>query len=288
MRSYVSLREPHPLQGTQKRPSIIPPLVNIRQLGLLISEQPQSSLVLDLYQPRPLPSRQIERPIARLGLARAVFQFLEGGRITRAAGEGRDAVVGSEDGRRSIDRIGRRHLGGLLLSILVIVAAQALLDEHIHQFPLLRRNALQIRPDERFIDAERSPPDHFLHRAPHHASAAAQPQHQVQRGIVPDVVIVDRLPVLELLPAEDNTLLLGGDSLLLGDLRLDVLDGLALLDFDGDRLAGEGFDEELHAAAQVEGGRQRRGWSDEGAAAAADEGDATAGARLAQQEGGCH
>lgn len=35
---------------------------------------------------------------------------------------------------------------------------------------------------------------------------------------------------------------------------LDVLDGLALLNLDGNGLAREGFDEELHPSAEAEGG----------------------------------
>lgn len=70
----------------------------------------------------------------------------------------------------------------------------------------------------------------------------------MQRGIVPDVVIVYGLPVLELLSPENDALLLGGDALLLGDLGLDVLDGLALLDLDGDGFSGERLDEELHTS----------------------------------------
>ena len=38
------------------------------------------------------------------------------------------------------------------------------------------------------------------------------------------------------------------DPLLVLDLSLDVLDGVRALDLEGDGLAGEGLDEDLHAA----------------------------------------
>ena len=79
----------------------------------------------------------------------------------------------------------------------------------------------------------------------------------MQRGVVADVVVVNRLPVLKLLSAEYDPLLFRGYPLLLGDLRLHLLDGLPLLDLDGHGLACEGLDEELHPTAQFKGGRER-------------------------------
>ena len=66
---------------------------------------------------------------------------------------------------------------------------------------------------------------------------SAQAQHEVQRGLLLDVVIREGASVLELLPGEDETLLIGGDALLVLDLRLDVVDGVRRLDIEGDGLA---------------------------------------------------
>ena len=58
-----------------------------------------------------------------------------------------------------------------------------------------------------------------------------------------DVVVAQGSSIFELLPGEDQTLLVRGDSLLVLDLGLDVVDCVRGLDLEGDSLAREGFDE---------------------------------------------
>merc|ERR550514_1140484 len=53
--------------------------------------------------------------------------------------------------------------------------------------------------------------------------AAAEPQHQVQRRLLLDVVVRERAAVLELLAREDQPLLVGQNTLLVLNLRLHVL-----------------------------------------------------------------
>lgn len=53
-----------------------------------------------------------------------------------------------------------------------------------------------------------------------------------------DVVVGKGTAVLKLLSSEDQTLLVRGDSLLVLDLALDVVDGVARLDLKSDGLAG--------------------------------------------------
>lgn len=60
-----------------------------------------------------------------------------------------------------------------------------------------------------------------------------------------DVVIAQRAPILELLPREDQTLLVRRDALFVLDLGLDVVDGVAGFDLEGDGLTREGFDEAI-------------------------------------------
>ena len=60
-----------------------------------------------------------------------------------------------------------------------------------------------------------------------HARHAAQAEHQVQRGLLLDVVVGERAAVLQLLAREDEALLVGRDALLVLDLLLHVLDGVA-------------------------------------------------------------
>jgi hypothetical protein len=58
-----------------------------------------------------------------------------------------------------------------------------------------------------------------------------------------DVVVRQRTAVFELLASEDQALLVGGDSLLVLDLALDIVDCVGGLDLEGDSLAREGLDE---------------------------------------------
>ena len=61
-----------------------------------------------------------------------------------------------------------------------------------------------------------------------------------------DVVVAESAAVLELLASEDEPLLVWGDALLVLDLGLDILDGVRGLHLEGDGLAREGLDEDLH------------------------------------------
>ena len=71
-------------------------------------------------------------------------------------------------------------------------------------------------------------------------------EHQVQGRLLLDVVVGEGAAVLELLAREDETLLVGGDALLVLDLRLDVVNRVRGLNLQGDGLACEGLDEDLH------------------------------------------
>ena len=62
-----------------------------------------------------------------------------------------------------------------------------------------------------------------------------------------DVVIGQGATVLKLLASEDQTLLIWGNSLLVLDLGLHILDGVRGLDIQGDRLSSQGLHENLHA-----------------------------------------
>jgi hypothetical protein len=65
----------------------------------------------------------------------------------------------------------------------------------------------------------------------------------VKRGFLLDVVVGQGAAVFELLASEDQALLVRGDALLVLDLRLDVVDGVARLNLEGDGLASEGLDD---------------------------------------------
>jgi len=61
-----------------------------------------------------------------------------------------------------------------------------------------------------------------------------------------DVVVGQRARVVELFPSKNEALLVRRDALLVLNFLLDRLDGIAGLDLERDRFAGEGFDENLH------------------------------------------
>ena len=54
-----------------------------------------------------------------------------------------------------------------------------------------------------------------------------------------DVVVRQGTAILQLLSSEDQTLLVGRDALLILDLGLNIVDGIARLDLEGDGLAGD-------------------------------------------------
>ena len=82
--------------------------------------------------------------------------------------------------------------------------------------------------------------------------STAETKDQMESGLLLNVVIRESASVFELLSGEDQALLIRGNSLLVLDLRLDIVDGIRRLDLKGDGLAGESLDENLHATTQAE------------------------------------
>jgi len=76
--------------------------------------------------------------------------------------------------------------------------------------------------------------------------AAAQAEHQVQSGLLLDVVVGEGATVVELLALEDKELLVRGNALLVLDLLLNRLDRVRVVDIEGDGLVGKSLDEDLH------------------------------------------
>ncbi len=72
-----------------------------------------------------------------------------------------------------------------------------------------------------------------------------------------NVVIREAPAVVQLLPAEDEALLIGRDALLVLDLRFHVLDGVRGLNLERNGLPGERPHEDLHASSQSKNQVQR-------------------------------
>ena len=58
-----------------------------------------------------------------------------------------------------------------------------------------------------------------------------------------NVVVGKGATILELLSSEDQTLLVGWDTLLVLDLALNIVDGVRRLDLKGNGLSGEGLND---------------------------------------------
>jgi len=87
--------------------------------------------------------------------------------------------------------------------------------------------------------------DEDLHTSP-------ESEHKMKSGLLLDVVVRESPSILELLSSEDQPLLVWGNSLLVLDLSLDILNAVRGLDLEGDGLAGERLDEDLHTSPESE------------------------------------
>jgi len=58
--------------------------------------------------------------------------------------------------------------------------------------------------------------------------------------------------VFQLLSGEDESLLIRGNTLLVLNLALDIVNRVGRLDFEGDGLSSQGLDEDLHTSSQSE------------------------------------
>ena len=80
----------------------------------------------------------------------------------------------------------------------------------------------------------------------------SESQDEMESGLLLDVIVGEGSTVLELLTGEDKSLLIGWDTFLILDLSLDIFNGVCWLNVEGDGLAGEGLDEDLHTTSESE------------------------------------
>jgi hypothetical protein len=85
-----------------------------------------------------------------------------------------------------------------------------------------------------------------------------QTKDEVEGRLLLDVVIRKSAAILELLASEDETLLVGRDTLLILNLRLDIVNRVGRLDLEGDGLAGQRLDEDLHTTTETKDKVKRR------------------------------
>ena len=76
--------------------------------------------------------------------------------------------------------------------------------------------------------------------------ATTEAEDEVKSRVLLDRVVLERVTILELLAREDEALLVRRDTLLILDLRLNILDAVGRLDLEGDMLTRQSLDEDLH------------------------------------------
>merc|ERR1719159_334895 len=86
-------------------------------------------------------------------------------------------------------------------------------------------------------------PRQRLHKDLH---AAAQPEHQMQRRLLLDIVVRQRAAIFELLPRENQALLVRRDAFFVLNFGLHVVYGVRGLDIKRDRLPRQRLHEDLH------------------------------------------
>ena len=79
-----------------------------------------------------------------------------------------------------------------------------------------------------------------------HLHTTTQTEDEVKRRLLLDVVVAQRTAILKLLASKDKALLVRGNTLLVLDLGLDVLDRVRGLDLERNRLSCQGLNENLH------------------------------------------
>ena len=80
------------------------------------------------------------------------------------------------------------------------------------------------------------------------SATTTKAQYQMQSGFFLDVVVRKCSPVFQLLASENQSLLIRWDTFFVLDLLLDVLDRVARLHVQSNRLTGQSLYENLHYA----------------------------------------
>jgi len=74
----------------------------------------------------------------------------------------------------------------------------------------------------------------------------------VKGRLLLDVIVGEGSAIFELLSSEDESLLIRGNSFLVLDLGLDIIDGVRSLNVESDGLSGESLNEDLHTSSESE------------------------------------
>merc|ERR1712213_105410 len=81
---------------------------------------------------------------------------------------------------------------------------------------------------------------------------SSQSKHQMKGAFLLDIVVREGSSILQLLSSKDQSLLVWGNSFLVLDHGLDILNGVRRLNLEGDGLSSQCLDEDLHTSSQSE------------------------------------
>jgi hypothetical protein len=84
------------------------------------------------------------------------------------------------------------------------------------------------------------------------SEASSKSQDQMESGFFLNIVVREGSSVFQLLSGEDESLLIWGDSFLVLDLSLHVLNGVRSLNIKSNGLSSQSLDKDLHASSQSE------------------------------------
>merc|ERR1712149_124966 len=87
---------------------------------------------------------------------------------------------------------------------------------------------------------------------PQNLVSSSESEHKMKSALLLDVVVRKSSSILKLLASKNEPLLVWGNSLFVLDLGLDILNGVRWLNLQGDGLASEGLDKDLHTSSQSE------------------------------------
>merc|ERR1711868_227587 len=81
---------------------------------------------------------------------------------------------------------------------------------------------------------------------------SSQSENKMESTFLLNVVIGEGSSIFQLLSSKDQSLLIWGNSFLVLDLGLDILNGVRWFNLKGDGLTSQGLDEDLHTSSQSE------------------------------------
>jgi len=90
------------------------------------------------------------------------------------------------------------------------------------------------------------------HQDGDHLAPTTETEHKVKGALLLDVIIREGAAILELFTSENETLLVGGDTFLVLDFALNVVNCVTRFDLEGNSLPRERLHKYLHPSAQTE------------------------------------